>query len=213
MLNYRRIPDRPSTPTVWAACGSPRALARNDGHPYLSLARPRRVAARGDQYILQDWDRPTHVYNGVRVENTVPLTHGGRIQIGETEIVFSDRAGELAGATIEEVDDPAPLPEATIAFDSGHRTTSGLLEAIEGARTQSSGGYLARQAVLQQPQQPATADQGDLLALISKVGVTLLASATRTLGSVARLSSKPSRRSDHPVRRTTASLRRGSRSA
>ena len=68
------------------------------------------------------------------------------------------------------------LPEATIALASGDRTTSGLLEAIEGARTKPeeigiiSGAKSAAAA--------ATAKHGDLLALISKVGITLLASAT-----------------------------------
>ena len=59
------------------------------------------------------------------------------------------------------------LPEATIALASGDRTTSGLLEAIEGARTKPEESVVAR-----------VAREGDLLALISKVGVTLLSSST-----------------------------------
>src|SRR3712207_3913150 len=73
-------------------------------------------------------------------------------------------------------------------------TTSGLLEAIEGARTQSSGRVEAAGAVSQRitsgkATAAAAGDQGDLLALISKVGVTLLASATldETLRQVALL--------------------------
>src|SRR5258708_24542225 len=70
------------------------------------------------------------------------------------------------GATMI-TDNTSSLPEATIAFSSSDRTTSGLLEAIEGARTKP---------------EAISAHQGektsDLLALISKVGVTLLASAT-----------------------------------
>src|SRR5207247_11379411 len=67
------------------------------------------------------------------------------------------------------------LPEATIALTSSDRTTSGLLEAIEGARTKPEEIPLAssgsRAGV-------APARSSDLLALISKVGITLLASAT-----------------------------------
>ncbi len=57
----------------------------------------------------------------------------------------------------------SPVPEATIAMNSADRTTSGLLEAIEGARTQPDYDV-----------QKQSVRQSDLLALISKVGVTLL---------------------------------------
>ena len=163
--------------------------ARNDlciPDPFASRVHAE-VRREGDQYCLQDLGSANGTfYNGARVEGEVTLTPGGRIQIGETEIIFSERAsaGELPAATIEEVDSStAPTPEATIAFDSGQRTTSGLLEAIEGARTQTSGSYLINKA----PQH--VAEQSDLLALISKVGVTLLASATldETLRQVASL--------------------------
>ena len=40
------------------------------------------------------------------------------------------------GATMITDNSGTSLPEATIALASGDRTTSGLLEAIEGARTQ-----------------------------------------------------------------------------
>ncbi|HEV2762570.1 MAG TPA: PP2C family protein-serine/threonine phosphatase, partial [Pyrinomonadaceae bacterium] len=101
------------------------------------------------------------------------------IQIGETEIEFRDKS-LLSDTAMVTADVPAPTPEATIALDSGHRTTSGLLEAIEGARTQTSGSSFLPRKV---------AEQSDLLALISKVGVTLLASATldETLREVASL--------------------------
>jgi serine phosphatase RsbU (regulator of sigma subunit) len=105
------------------------------------------------------------------------LTGGGRIQIGETEIIFDDGTyNSSMGATMITDNSDASLPEATIALASGDRTTSGLLEAIEGARTKPeeigiiSGAKSAAAA--------ATAKHGDLLALISKVGITLLASAT-----------------------------------
>src|SRR4026207_2029677 len=70
------------------------------------------------------------------------------------------------GATMI-TDNSSSIPEATIALASGDRTTSGLLEAIEGARTKPEEIVAAR-----------SAKQGDLLALISKVGITLLASAS-----------------------------------
>ncbi|MDT5296230.1 MAG: phosphoserine phosphatase RsbU/P [Acidobacteriota bacterium] len=161
--------------------------ARNDvcvPDPFASRVHAE-VRREGDQYLLQDLGSANGTYyNGSRLDQTVVLTHGGRIQIGETEIVFKDRetGRTLPSTTIEE---DAPLPEATIAFDSAQHTTSGLLEAIEGARTQTSGRFNVATIVPQR----AVADQGDLLALISKVGVTLLASATldETLSQVALL--------------------------
>ncbi|MFL6334046.1 MAG: SpoIIE family protein phosphatase [Pyrinomonadaceae bacterium] len=170
--------------------------ARNDvcvPDPFASRVHAE-VRREGDGYVLQDLGSANGTYyNGSRLEQAVALTHGSRIQIGETEIVFKDHstAPQLPATTIEE---DAPLPEATIAFDSAQHTTNGLLEAIEGARTQSSGrfdvatimphrtGSTAKSAAV-------AADHGDLLALISKVGVTLLASATldETLSQVALL--------------------------
>src|SRR5678816_2409376 len=76
------------------------------------------------------------------------------------------------GATMITDNSAASLPESTIALASGDRTTSGLLEAIEGARTKPEEVAQTAAAV-----KPAT-KHGDLLALISKVGITLLASAT-----------------------------------
>jgi serine phosphatase RsbU (regulator of sigma subunit) len=166
--------------------------ARNDvcvPDPFASRVHAE-VRREGDQYLLQDLGSANGTYyNGSKLEQPIALTHGGRIQIGETEIIFrdADANGGIPATTI----DDAPLPAATIAFDSAQHTTSGLLEAIEGARTQSStreertviGGPLPGRTGV------ATAEQGDLLALISKVGVTLLASATldETLRQVARL--------------------------
>ncbi|OLE51938.1 MAG: hypothetical protein AUG51_20295 [Acidobacteria bacterium 13_1_20CM_3_53_8] len=144
--------------------------ARNDlciPDPFASRVHAE-VRKEGDQYILQDLGSANGtLYNGLPVETAIPLTPGGRIQIGETEIVFDDDSGAM-GATMITDHDSSPVPEVTIALSSSDRTTSGLLEQIEGARTQPD-----REA----PQKRAER-QGDLLALISKVGVTLLASAT-----------------------------------
>jgi sigma-B regulation protein RsbU (phosphoserine phosphatase) len=167
--------------------------ARNDvcvPDPFASRVHAE-VRREGDQYVIQDLGSANGTYyNGSRLEQVVPLTHGGRIQIGETEIVFKDKATERALNQATYAED-SPVPEATIAFDSAQHTTSGLLEAIEGARTQTSGRYDSAAVVRQRTtsgQVPA-AEQGDLLALISKVGVTLLASATldETLKQVALL--------------------------
>jgi sigma-B regulation protein RsbU (phosphoserine phosphatase) len=155
--------------------------ARNDlciPDPFASRVHAE-VRREGDQYILQDLGSANGtLYNGATVEGAVPLTTGGRIQIGETEIVFNDGSAAAGMATMITDQRASPVPEATIAMNSADRTTSGLLEAIEGARTQPD-----RDA----PKQAVR--QSDLLALISKVGVTLLASATlnETLQQIASL--------------------------
>src|SRR5919199_3063656 len=117
--------------------------ARNDvciPDPFASRVHAE-VRREGDQYLIQDLGSANGTYyNGARLEQVVPLTHGGRIQIGETEIVFKDKATELGLGPAPLADD-VPVPEATIAFDSAQHTTSGLLEAIEGARTQTSGRF------------------------------------------------------------------------
>jgi serine phosphatase RsbU (regulator of sigma subunit) len=158
--------------------------ARNDlciPDPFASRVHAE-VRREGDRYILQDLGSANGtIYNGEGVETAIPLTAGGRIQIGETEIVYDD--GSLSkGATM--ITDPlsSQVPEVTIALNSVDRTTSGLLEAIEGARTKSDSGHANRDS-------KRDTKQGDLLALISKVGVTLLASATlsETLQQIASL--------------------------
>ena len=146
--------------------------ARNDlciPDPFASRVHAE-VRREGDEYFLQDLGSANGtLYNGTNVEGTVPLTAGGRIQIGETEIIFDDGTyNSSMGATMI-TDNTGSLPEATIALASGDRTTSGLLEAIEGARTKPEEIAAVR-----------SAKEGDLLALISKVGITLLASATLT---------------------------------
>jgi len=147
--------------------------ARNDlciPDPFASRVHAE-VRREGEEYVLQDLGSANGtLYNGATVEGAVHLTAGGRIQIGETEIVFDDGSyNSSMGATMI-TDNTSSLPEATIALASGDRTTSGLLEAIEGARTQP-------EEVATTTSQPK-AKHGDLLALISKVGITLLASAT-----------------------------------
>jgi sigma-B regulation protein RsbU (phosphoserine phosphatase) len=143
--------------------------ARNDlciPDPFASRVHAE-VRREGEEYYLQDLGSANGtLYNGGAVDGTVPLTAGGRIQIGETEIVFDDGTYHSSmGATMITDNSSTSLPEATIALASGDRTTSGLLEAIEGARSKPDISEVAR-----------VAREGDLLALISKVGVTLLSS-------------------------------------
>ena len=145
--------------------------ARNDlciPDPFASRVHAE-VRREGEEYFLQDLGSANGtLYNGGSVEGTVPLTAGGRIQIGETEIVFDDGSYHSSmGATMITDNSSTSLPEATIALASGDRTTSGLLEAIEGARSQPDAREVAQ-----------AAREGDLLALISKVGITLLSSST-----------------------------------
>ena len=156
--------------------------ARNDlciADPFASRVHAE-VRREGDGYILQDLGSANGtLYNGTPVGGSIPLTPGDRIQIGETEILFDDGTySSTRGAKMITDVREAPEPEATIALLSSDRTTSGLLEAIEGARTEPD---FKPQAGVHR--------QSDLLALISKVGVTLLASATldQTLNQVASL--------------------------
>jgi serine phosphatase RsbU (regulator of sigma subunit) len=143
--------------------------ARNDlcvPDPFASRVHAE-VRREGDEYFLQDLGSANGtLYNGSSVQGNITLTPGGRIQIGETELVFDDGSySSSMGATMI-TDNTNSLPEATIALTSSDRTTSGLLEAIEGARTNEE--TFTRR----------TEQTTDLLALISKVGITLLASAT-----------------------------------
>ncbi|HEV2913181.1 MAG TPA: SpoIIE family protein phosphatase [Pyrinomonadaceae bacterium] len=155
--------------------------ARNDiciPDPFASRVHAE-VRKEGDEYFLQDLGSANGtLYNGSTVSGALALAPGGRIQIGETEIVFEDKSA-LLGATMVTDNTSQPEMEATIALNSADRTTSGLLEAIEGARTQPDA---------ERPKQKVS-KQSDLLALISKVGVTLLASATlnETLEQIAAL--------------------------
>ena len=144
--------------------------ARNDlciPDPFASRVHAE-VRSEGDEYFLQDLGSANGtLYNGSVVESVITLSRGGRIQIGETEIIFNDSPFPLSSGATMITDNSQSIPEATIALSSADRTTSGLFEAIEGARTQEDSA-------------PRVARQSDLLALFSKVGVALLASVTLT---------------------------------
>ena len=144
--------------------------ARNDlciPDPFASRVHAE-VRSEGDEYFLQDLGSANGtLYNGSVVDAQITLTRGGRIQIGETEIIFNDSPFPLSSGATMITDNSQSIPEATIALSSADRTTSGLFEAIEDARTHEDSA-------------PHHARQSDLLALISKVGVALLASVTLT---------------------------------
>jgi serine phosphatase RsbU (regulator of sigma subunit)/pSer/pThr/pTyr-binding forkhead associated (FHA) protein len=144
--------------------------ARNDlciPDPFASRVHAE-VRSEGDEYFLQDLGSANGtLYNGSVVDAQITLSRGGRIQIGETEIIFNDSAFPLSSGATMITDNSQSIPEATIALSSADRTTSGLFEAIEGARVREDSA-------------PHAARQSDLLALISKVGVALLASVTLT---------------------------------
>src|SRR5215212_2693458 len=94
--------------------------ARNDlciPDPFASRVHAE-VRREGDQYFLQDLGSANGtLYNGATVEGTIALNAGGRIQIGETEIVFNDGSLQTHGATMI-TDANASVPEATIALNS-----------------------------------------------------------------------------------------------
>jgi serine phosphatase RsbU (regulator of sigma subunit)/pSer/pThr/pTyr-binding forkhead associated (FHA) protein len=156
--------------------------ARNDlciPDPFASRVHAE-VRREGDGYVLQDLGSANGtLFNGAPVGGSMPLVAGDRIQIGETEIIFDDGSyNSTRGARMITDASASPEPEATIALHSSDRTTSGLLEAIEGARTEPDFSAVKGEQ-----------KQSDLLALIGKVGVTLLASATlsETLDQIAML--------------------------
>lgn len=145
--------------------------ARNDlciPDPFASRVHAE-VRNEGDEYYLQDLGSANGtLYNGAIVDAAIPLTRGGRIQIGETEIVFNDGPYPLSSGSTMITEQSTSVPEATIALSSADRTTSGLFQQIEGALSRSHDS--AAHEKFEQ--------KTDLLALISKVGVALLASVT-----------------------------------
>src|ERR1044071_8196077 len=97
IINYPdRAPERLQLGRLRITIGR---SARNDvciPDPFASRVHAE-VRREGDQYLIQDLGSANGTYyNGARLEQVTPLTHGGRIQIGETEIVFKDRATERA---------------------------------------------------------------------------------------------------------------------
>ena len=124
------------------------------------------VRQEGDAFWLQDLGSANGtLYNGAAVSMPIPLVSGGKIQIGETSIVFEDeRLQQNKNATLIADNTEALDPSRTIAFTRTNNPTNEILNAQFSTRT-------------------------ELLALISKVGVALLSSSglDETLNQVASL--------------------------
>jgi serine/threonine-protein kinase len=85
----------------------------------------------GDHYVMQDLGSANGtLYNGLIVTEPVQLTSGGRIQIGETEIIFLDEsdANALAGLVREVTG--RPLPEGGYSRSVSDQTSAGAMEPI-----------------------------------------------------------------------------------
>jgi phosphoserine phosphatase RsbU/P len=125
------------------------------------------IRQEGDGFWLQDLGSANGTrYNNANVTTTIPLTSGGEIQIGETVIIFEDdRHKAVSNATLIADNTEALNPAMTIAFNRNKNSTAEMI---------------AQQAV---------SSRSELLALISKVGVTLLSSTglDETLNQVASL--------------------------
>ena len=125
------------------------------------------IRQEGDAYWLQDLGSANGTrYNNAAVTMPIPLISGGEIQIGETVIIFEDdRHKANLNATLIADNTEALNPAMTIAFNRQKNSTAEMI---------------AQQAV---------SSRSELLALISKVGLTLLSSTglDETLNQVASL--------------------------
>ncbi|HRH42358.1 MAG TPA: SpoIIE family protein phosphatase [Pyrinomonadaceae bacterium] len=125
------------------------------------------IRQEGDSFWLQDLGSANGTrYNGSQVTMPLPLISGGEIQIGETVIIFTDeRAAKIQNSTLIADNTEALNPAMTIAFSRNKNSTAEMI---------------ASQAV---------SSRSELLAIISKVGVTLLSSTglDETLTQVASL--------------------------
>lgn len=112
------------------------------------------IRQEGDSFWLQDLGSANGTrYNGAQVTMPLPLISGGEIQIGETVIIFMDeRSSQSRNATLIADNTEALNPAMTIAFSRNKNSTAEMIAA------------------------QAVSSRSELLALISKVGVTLLSS-------------------------------------
>lgn len=125
------------------------------------------IRQEGDSFWLHDLGSANGTrYNGANVSMPIPLISGGEIQIGETSIIFTDsRFAPQSNSTLIADNTEALNPAMTIAFSRTKNSTAEMLQAS------------------------AISSRSELLALISKVGVTLLSSTglDDTLSQVASL--------------------------
>ena len=110
------------------------------------------IRQQGDNFWLQDLGSANGTFcNGELVRSPVLLTPGDEIQIGETIILFQQDE-PLRSATL--INDKAFNPQATMLFSEAKSRTTEIIESKENQKI---------------------ADRQELLTLISKVGVALLA--------------------------------------
>lgn len=129
----------------------------------------------GDHYVLQDLGSANGTrFNGQPLTGTVHITSGDQIQIGETVFHFVEQKITTNRTLIDNGEELNP--SVTISL-SANKSATELFQSIEKAR----------QAEISKA--PIPAQRTDLLGLISKVGVTLLAATTleETLQQVAEL--------------------------
>ena len=124
------------------------------------------VRKEGDNFWLQDLGSANGTrYNGSVVSMPIPLTPGGKIQIGETVLEFDDeRVRQKRNSTLIAENTEALDPSKTIALSREKLPTAEILESQFSSRN-------------------------ELLGIISKVGVALLSSSglSDTLNQVASL--------------------------
>src|ERR687890_2384353 len=113
IINYPdRAPERLQLGRLRITIGR---SARNDvciPDPFSSRVHAE-VRREGDRYVLQDLGSANGTFfKGARMESAITLAPGDSVQIGETEIIFRDRSGELTSATFDDFDSPGPVPEA-----------------------------------------------------------------------------------------------------
>ena len=124
------------------------------------------VRKEGDSYWLQDLGSANGTrYNGTAVSMPIPLMSEGKIQIGETALIFKDeRFQTKRNSTLIAENTEALDPSKTIALSREKMPTAEILESQFSSRT-------------------------ELLGIISKVGVALLSSSglSDTLSQVTSL--------------------------
>ena len=132
------------------------------------------IRREGDHYILQDLGSANGTrFNGQPLHGAIPIDSGDRFQIGETVFEFVLPRINVGQTIVDGADDFTP--SVTISL-SANKSATELFQSIEKARQAE----LSKRTVT---------SRTDLLGLISKVGVTLLAATTleETLQQVAEL--------------------------
>ena len=124
------------------------------------------VRKEGDAYFLHDLGSANGTrYNGKLVTLPMPISNGDEIKIGETSIIFEgDAQTKNVSATLIAENTDALDPQQTISLSRDQLATSEILGS-------------------------QFSDRGDLLKIISKVGVALLSSSglDETINQVASL--------------------------